>query len=117
MSLQITRTIIVKEQDIDDIMVTALEGGINYWCDGVVITSNPANKEYASEAIAYGGELRLYEIDGSQFLLVRNMILRGIDKAMDHFKYDSFEQFMDEHDATTADVVVQFALFDKIVYG
>jgi hypothetical protein len=117
MSLQITKTIIVKEQDIDDIMVTALEGGINYWCDGVVINSNPTYKEYASEIIADGGELRLYEIDGGQFLLTRNMILKGIDKAMDHFGYDSFEKFMDEHDATTADVVVQFAIFDKIVYG
>ena len=24
--------IVVTQEDIDDIMVTALEGGINYWC-------------------------------------------------------------------------------------
>ena len=114
--MQIIKSIKITEQDIDDIMITALEGGINYWCDSVEINYNPANKEYASEIIAYGGELRLI-LEGAEWVLTREMIIGGIDKAMDHFQYDCFEKFMDEYDATTADVVVQFALFDKIVFG
>lgn len=27
----------LTQQDIDDIMVSALEGGINYWCRRVVV--------------------------------------------------------------------------------
>ena len=115
--MEILRRIVIKEQNIDDIMVTALEGGINYWCDSVDINSNPANKEYASEVIAYGGELRLYEIDGSQFILVRNMILKGIDKAMTHFGYDSFDSFMDNLDADLTDAIVQFAIFHELRFG
>jgi len=107
----------INEQDINDLMTTAFEGGINYWCNKVEIISNPNNKNFASESIAYGGELKLYTDEGAEFTLTRKQIVKGIDKAMEHFDYYSFDKFMNEHDATTADVVVQFALFDKIVFG
>lgn len=114
--MEIIKKIKITEQEIEDIMVTALEGGINYWCDKVEIKNNPTNKDHASEVIAYGGELILH-VEGKQWILNREMVLRGIEKAMDHFKYDSFKKFMDEHDATTADVIIQFAIFYEIIFG
>lgn len=115
--MEIIRRIVIKEKDIDDIMVTALEGGINYWCDSVDINHNPANKEYASEIIAYGGELGLNSMEGGKFVLYRNMIVDGIDKAMTHFGYDSFDSFMDNLDADLADAIVQFAIFHELRFG
>lgn len=37
----------LTQQDIDDIMVSALEGGINYWCRRVVVQGDYLS-EYAS---------------------------------------------------------------------
>ena len=38
-------------QDVDDIMVSALEGGICYWCDRVTVEGQYLGK-YASEQIS-----------------------------------------------------------------
>ena len=49
----------VTMQDIDDIMCTALDGGITGWCRA----AKPVGKrlgEYAHEQIARGGSLMLY---------------------------------------------------------
>ena len=34
-------TVYLTQQDIDDIMVSAFEGGINYWCRRVVVQGVP----------------------------------------------------------------------------
>lgn len=34
-TLFVRRSVNVSEQDIDDILCTAFEGGITYWCDSV----------------------------------------------------------------------------------
>jgi hypothetical protein len=115
--MEIKRVETVKPEDINDLMTTALEGGINYWCNKVEILADPENKPFASEVIAYGGELKIYTDEGAEFKITRDDIVKGIEKAIEHFEYGSFKQLMEEHDATTADVIIQFALFDKIVFG
>ena len=46
-------------QDVDDIMVSALEGGICYWCDRVTVEGQYLGK-YASEQISRGGTLKVH---------------------------------------------------------
>lgn len=46
-------------QDVDDIMVSALEGGICYWCDRVTVEDQYLGK-YASEQISRGGTLKVH---------------------------------------------------------
>ena len=41
-------TVRLTQQDVDDIMVSALEGGICYWCDRVTVEGQYLCK-YASE--------------------------------------------------------------------
>ena len=45
----------VSNEDIDDIMVSALEGGINYWCRKAEVKGEYL-REYASDQISSGGE-------------------------------------------------------------
>lgn len=55
----------VTMQDIDDIMCTALDGGITGWCRA----AKPVGKrlgEYAHEQIARGGSLMLYDAESSR---------------------------------------------------
>lgn len=54
----------LTQQDIDDIMVAALEGGINYWCRKAEAVGGYLG-ECASDQISRGGSLILYDAEGS----------------------------------------------------
>jgi len=112
----------INPEDINDLMVTALEGGINYWCNEATIKDIPKGMEeniiYASDAIGYGGTLILFDYESDEkHELNQEKFLRGVKMAMEHFDYGSFEDLFDNHDAETADCIVQFALFGEIVFG
>lgn len=49
--VQVVLQIVVTGEDIDDIMASALEGGITYWCDRAKVDGNSLG-EYASEQIS-----------------------------------------------------------------
>ena len=58
-TVSVTLEIALTQEDIDDIMCGALEGGINYWCNEVKVVGDYLG-EYGSEQIARGGKLRLH---------------------------------------------------------
>ena len=62
----------ISTEDIDDIVTTALEGGICYWCRRAEVKGKYLG-EFASEQISRGGVL--------------------------------------------ADMIIQYAIFDDIIYG
>jgi hypothetical protein len=111
----------LNSEQIADLMVTAFEGGINYWCRSVVIndTTNPDHTgKLASEIISLGGELTLCDADISdKWLLTRDMVIKGIKMYCKENNYTSMDLLMDEHDADTADAIVQLALFGEVVFG
>lgn len=59
-TVSVTLEIVLTQEDIDDIMCGALEGGITYWCDEAKVVGDYLG-EYGSEQIARGGKLRLSE--------------------------------------------------------
>lgn len=117
----------LTQQDIDDIMVSALEGGVSYWCKRVVVQGDYLG-EYASEQISRGGRLAVlldepFEDDKTCYML-------DLDKFLTGFKL-WFENGCDSYDAvdvsdgsvdccridgTCADEIIQYALFGEIVY-
>lgn len=110
----------ITNEEINDLVVCALEGGINYWCSKVEITKEPTKKyEFASDVISIGGVLTLQEEDhnGDKHELTKEKFLKGVEKAIEHYEYEDVEDLFDNHDAETADVIIQFALFNEIVYG
>ena len=122
-SLHFLKRIQVTSQDIDDIMVTALEGGITYWCNKADVIGEYLG-EYASEQISRGGKLRLYDFEeGKSYVLTLNMLLNGISKAIEHNYFVDYEWVNGNKldpcqiDADVADVIIQFALFGDVVYG
>ena len=117
----ITSEIEFNSNIIDDIMVTALEGGINYWCSKVSIKQAPDEKwEYVSDIIGLtNGILELYDIDDDyiSWELTQEKFLKGLKMLMIEDNYISIEALMDNSDAEVADRIIQYALFDEIVYG
>lgn len=126
-TMEITRKFDISEEQMADLLVTAFEGGINYWCGKVEITAMPKktspegnfNNISASDIVSKGGTVALHDIEDPDEVnwLTRDKMLVGISKTMDWGKFATVEDLMDNHDAETADVIVQYAVFNEIVFG
>lgn len=118
----------LTQQDIDDIMVSALEGGINYWCRRVVVHGDYLG-EYASEQISRGGKLAIwldepFEVDKTCYMLDRDKFLAGFKLWLENGcgncdVVDASDGSVDcgEIDGTAADEIVQYALFGNVVFA
>ena len=53
--IEVSFNVLVTDEDIDDIMVSALEGGINHWCAEAKVQGNISE---SSPAIRSAGEER-----------------------------------------------------------
>ena len=77
----------VTEEQMSDIMVTALEGGINYWCRKARIVGLPdvfvGDNLLASDAISKGRTLELYDAESKDtWDLTQEKLLNGIKRYM-----------------------------------
>ena len=110
----------LTQQDIDDIMVAALEGGINYWCRKAKVVGEYLG-EYASEQISRGGSLTLYDAEsGDKWELTLEKFLNGVKLYFEqgcHVQVEDNSIDAGDIDANDADCIVQFALFEKVVFG
>ena len=130
----IKRTVTLTDEDIDDIMVSALEGGITYWCYKAEVVGNYLGK-YASEQISRGGSLKLYDFEsGDKYWLTLDKFLDGfifwVEQGYDKYGAVSFNREYDESgavyrgevdtgmiDGEAADCIIQLALFGDVIYG
>lgn len=76
--LKLELEMVATQEDIDDIMAGALEGGINYWCGEAEVVGNYLG-EYASEQISRGGQLILHDIEENEtYTLDREKFVKGL---------------------------------------
>lgn len=121
--IEIITKLTVTEEDIDDIVATALEGGINYWCDRAEVVGEYLG-EFASDQISRGGVLKLYDAeDDGVYELTLEKLLHGIEKACAEHWYADYDWYDGKSidtcqvDASVADIIVQLALFDDVIFG
>jgi len=112
----------ISDEDIDDIMGTALDCGIYYWCCRAEVVGGIYHGEYASDEISRGGRLRLYDAESDdKWILTKNKFLKGFKAWLENGwgKDAIVDGRVDTGmiDAIGADMIVQFALFDEIVFG
>ena len=67
-TLKVEMVLVVTQEDIDDIICGALDGGINYWCYKAEVVENNYLGEYASEQISRGGSLNLYDSEKIRYI-------------------------------------------------
>jgi hypothetical protein len=128
-------------QDINDLVCSALEGGINYWCyqarikkdadkNYVGVAPEDQDKvEFASDVVGYGGTLILWnsepDDDGTNdtpieykktWELTLDKMLKGIARHCST-RGIVLKDLLDNHDASDADCIVQYAIFDEVVFG
>ena len=114
----------VTETDIEDIITTAVEGGINYW--GSVVKEGKSDKpisEIAAKTLISGGEVTIIDDDDLLYELTIAKLMHGIKKWIDSgiantaLCLDGQSLETSYIDANEADVIIQYALFDEIVYS
>ena len=114
----ITVPITVSNYDLDCILCTCFEGGSNYWIDKVLAVDNDfKGAEYASEVISHGGTLKAF-VDGEEHLLTKPMLLKGCElyvKGQNDMKGRAW--CPDDFDVEDTDIILQYALFGKVVFG
>ena len=112
----------LTQEDIDDIMGGALEGGITYWCFKAEVVGDYLGK-YASEQISRGGSLKLYDIEnGEKYWLDREEFLNGfklwVENGGDQYgAVQGHKVDCCNIDAGCADAIIQYALFGEVMYG
>ena len=110
----------LSQQDIDDIMVTALEGGINYWCRRAKVVGEYLG-EAASDQISRGGSLILHDSESSdKWELTLEKFLNGVKLYFEdgcHVQVEDNRIDAGDIDAGDADCIIQLALFGEVVFG
>ena len=127
MKLTITKDVIIKESDIDDIMCTALEGGITYWCIDAKPTAENWPEKYGvkwlHEIISRGGEIILTDEDDVKYRLTKHHFLTGLQQFVNEFNCTlepcngGYNIDTSEIDASGADLIIQYALFGELVFA
>ena len=114
--------LVVSDEDIDDIMSAALDGGITYWCGRAEVVGEYLG-EYASEQISRGGTLKLYDIEEPKtvYELTMDKFLIGLRLWIENERAFQLTEAgrldVGQIDAAAADTIIQYALFCDIVYG
>jgi hypothetical protein len=115
----------VSETDIENIIVSSFEGGSNYWMGldntGEEWEQKPKGEPlstWATNLLLEGKSIKLYDIheeeDDSNWILTLDKLIKGIELNSINRPWDAD---LENGDASTADCIVQFALFGKVVYS
>lgn len=108
----------LTNQEHNDLMATALEGGINYWCNSATVVEEDQHKvkedDLISDAFARGCRVTL-EVDGGDDVTISK---EDLQRAFDKYREKQGVVFpLDDYDVFDADALIQLAVFDEIVYG
>ena len=115
----------ITDEDIDNIMARALEGGVNHWCSKAQVVGDYLG-EYASEQISRGGKLNLYDgEDHLRYTLDKEKFMEDLKKFIGSRGVGLFDKKYSGKlcidtcllDADDADCIIQYALFDEVFYS
>ena len=124
-TVKVEMEIILSQEDIDDIMCGALEGGIAYWCNRAEVVGEYLG-EYGSEQISRGGTLKLYDMEVEKvYELTKEKFLKGVELwAKKPVGCNCMEQIDGKirldtcnADAVVCDAIIQYAVFGEVIYA
>jgi hypothetical protein len=121
----------IHDNEIKDIIITALEGGIGYW--GCLLNEGKefddfykdrkeiSISEFVADLILNEKSVILYDTEldfnkGEKWELNLTKLLNGIKLYIINNKQINLP-LTDNLDSNMADSIIQYALFDKLIYG
>jgi len=121
---KVTIEVDITEENIENIIVTALEGGCNYWlgiiCKKAQFADKPKGEPTATwvtKLLLEGQEIECFDVEDTtepHWTLTLEKLLKGIT-----LHVEERPEFIDidDWDADNADCAIQCALFGKLVYS
>ena len=113
----------LTQEDIDDIMCSALEGGICYWASEAEVVEDKRCADWGHEQIARGGALILHDAESSdKWELTLEKFLNGFKLWLENNgdRYGAVycgKVVTSEIDGEMADMIVQYAIFGQLMFG
>jgi hypothetical protein len=109
----------IDDRRLHDTLVSAIEGGCNYWASVDVGRHEPdwANYFTAKLTIIEESDESNGAIQGRTYQLSLDKLRSGVTTMANKYPHHFKDVMMGDGDATTGDVLVQCALFGTIVYG
>ncbi len=106
-----------------DILLTALNGGINYWGN---IENYPV--AYLVSQVLTGESIKIFDVESDEeWLLDKDKLLSGIkqyladpdiyEKPLERDEFGELTIDTIQIDAVAADIIIQYALFNEIVFA
>ena len=125
--IEVKARVRIPEQKINDLTVSSVEGGSNYWARFVFPKNYKDNFKSYEEIPMQGGTIEVFDIETDELLGVLNKAtiqtglqlmanckdIKGKAFPTRHFK----NLATDNEDAETADVFMQLSVMGEIVYG
>lgn len=118
----------LDDQFFEDLLVTIIEGGSNYWVDHITINHPDGDKPkgvpgsvWAASAINKGGSITVFvQHEGDPFdfppeIVNKKMLVSGVQQWINTSKTPS--EALENYDADDADAILQYARFGKLVFG
>lgn len=113
----------IDDQILEDLFITAFEGGSNYWAE--VKQKTPRGEGSSSERwwrniMKKGGTMTIYDAEEEGEILGRfdlPKVLVGTAKMAENAPEQFANVLSENYDAETADVWFQFVVLGEIVYG
>ena len=121
-NLTVNVALLVPHERLNDLLVTAFEGGITYWCSGIERAADTIESKalpYHSDALLAGARLSLTVFDDEEASYPLDLHDCAAGLVTMSTKYPKhFADFLAENeDATTADVFIQCCIFGELIYG
>jgi hypothetical protein len=124
---EVITTIRIDNQKIKDMLITAFQGGSNYWAS-LKLPANWKEKYDSIEEITFrGGEIEVFDVETGELLGVLNkasiqsglqLMANSEDMKGKAIPEKHFENLIhDNWDAETSDVFLQLSVMTEIVYG
>lgn len=115
----------ISTSDIENIIISGIEGGINYWA--IIDNGTEPFKELKDsglclsqkvvEIILNGGEVAITDIEEGEeakYKLTLERLIKGVELNMKNRKWDCD---LESGDASTMDCIIQYAIFDDVIFG
>jgi len=113
----------LEDQQIEDLLCTAFEGGVGYWCR-IVSYIEPENADmltYKHSEYPVNGDAvvcqAVVEAEPKDRVLDRAAVERGLRLMAERYPRHWADVIEETTDATTGDIFVQCALLGDVVYG
>lgn len=116
----------ITEEEIKNLIIDGMETGITYWAtlhndteqfekyyDETELTTS----EIVAEILLTGGSVKITDIEEGEepkFDLTLDRLLAGISKNAEERPHDCD---LENYDGITCDCIIQYAIFDEVIFG